>query len=142
MIVGYVKKLLDADLIEEVDGGYTTPEDVEKRVSEEVRITGCAAKARRQKEKFNQERRIRKVHRLAAAGLDFDGIAFRTGLSVAKIMEILEIPEHAPTEEEMRQYRAERNPDGLLDEIEREASMWETFVSEDEAQRPLELTKI
>ena len=52
-------------------------------------------------------------------------------------MEILKVPDHAPAYEEMRGARALRNRDGLIEELEREAPEWGTFVASDEAQAPI-----
>lgn len=132
----HLNKLLGAGLLEEVEGGFKTPDDVQDRVALEALISGCLSKEKRQRKVYEEQRKIHRVWRLHKAGVDFDGIALRTGYNVAEIMDILIEPDHAPTLEEMREARA-LHPDGLVHELEREAPEWGSFVANDEPQAPI-----
>jgi putative DNA primase/helicase len=135
-----LKKLLEADLIEQVEGGYQDPEDVQLKLARELRDSGSTRKSQRQREQFEEQRRIHHVHRLAAAGVDFDGISYRTGFSVAEIIDILKLPDRAPTPREMDEARWSRlKPSGRLSELERESPVFRgVFVGAHDGQCPIE----
>jgi hypothetical protein len=137
----HVRKLLDAGLILEDSGGYTTPEDVEELLDQELEISGCDEKTRQQEEKNAKEREIMHIHRMRKAGADFDRIASRTGRSVAFVMDVLKIPDLAPSYEELdmlKERREIRNADGYIEELERPSELWtDTFPEPDGDQEPL-----
>ncbi len=113
----HIRKLLEAGLILEVEGGYTTPENVEECLDEEFEISGCNAKTRQQEEENAKDREISLIHRMRKAGADFDRIASMTGRSVAEIMDVLKIPDAAPSYEELdrlKERREIRNADGYI----------------------------
>jgi putative DNA primase/helicase len=49
--------LLKLELLEEVDGGYVTPADIEDRLERELEDSGCNKAERLQRSKYEQERR-------------------------------------------------------------------------------------
>ncbi len=118
-----IRRLLEARLILEVEGGYTTPDNVRECLDQELEDSGCNAKTRMQEEKITREREIKHIHRMHRAGADYDDIAAETGRSVAEIMDILKTPDTDPTEEEMaelREWREIVNAVGDVNELEKE----------------------
>jgi hypothetical protein len=117
-----IRKLLEAGLILEVEGGYTTPDNVEEIADEELEISGSNAKTRMQKEKNAKEREISSIHLMRKDGADFDRIAAETGRSVAEIMDILKPPDEAPTYEDLdrqKEQREIRNADGYIGDLQK-----------------------
>jgi hypothetical protein len=117
-----VRKLLEAGLILEVEGGYTTPPDVEERVERELEISGCNKKKRRQEEKDAKDREIMHIHCMRKAGADFDVIAAETGRSVAFVMDVLKPPDEAPSYEDLdrlKEGREIRNADGYIGDLQK-----------------------
>jgi hypothetical protein len=117
-----IRRLLEARLILEVEGGYTTPDNVEEIADEELEISGSNAKTRMQEEKHTKEREISSIHHMRKAGADFDVIAARTGRSVAEIMDILKPPDVAPSYEDLdrlKERRQIRNADGSIEDLQK-----------------------
>jgi hypothetical protein len=136
-----IRKLIEARLILEVEGGYTTPENVEERLDEELEDSGCDAKTRQDEEKNAKDREISLIHRMRKAGADFDRIARLTGRSVAFVMDILKIPDLAPSYDDLdrlKERREIRNADGYIEELERASELWpDTFPEPENEQEPL-----
>jgi hypothetical protein len=141
----HLRKLLEAGLIEEREGGYATPDDVHERLERELEASGCNARAWLQREKHDRQRRIRRVWRLHKRGVDFDGIAYRTGVPVAEILDILKVPERAPDWEEldaMREQRQIANADGYISELQPEHPVFAgEFVDSEAEQQALAVAK-
>jgi hypothetical protein len=117
-----IRKLIEARLILEVEGGYTTPPDVEERVEWELEISGCNKKKRQDEEKHAKEREISFIHRMRKTGADFDRIAELTGRPVSEIMDILKPPDEAPTYEELdrlKEDREIRDADGYIGDLQK-----------------------
>jgi hypothetical protein len=137
----HIRKLIEARLILEVEGGYTTPENIEECLDEEFEISGCNAKTRMQKEKNAKEREISSIHRMRKAGADFDRIAAETGRGVAFVMDVLKIPDVAPSYEDLdrlKERREIRNADGFIEELERPSEVWrDTYPEPENEQEPL-----
>jgi hypothetical protein len=53
----YLNHLVELGLLEEVDGGYVTPADIEARLERELEESGCNKAERLQRSKYEQERR-------------------------------------------------------------------------------------
>jgi hypothetical protein len=136
-----IRKLIEARLILEVEGGYTTPDNVEECLDEELEISGCNAKRRMQKERYAKDREIRYIHRMRKTGADFDVIAAQVNRSVAFVMDILKIPDIAPSYEELdilKEQREIRDADGYIEELERASEIWrDTFPEPESEQEPL-----
>ncbi len=136
-----IRKLIEARLILEVEGGYTTPENVRERLEWELEESGCNKKKRRQEEKNAKEREISSIHRMRKAGADFDRIAAETGRGVAFVMDVLKIPDVAPSYEDLdrlKERREIRNADGYIEELERPSELWtDTFPEPESEQEPL-----
>lgn len=134
----HVKDLLDANLTESADGdSYAVPEKVEVRLRERLLATGALTKDRRTRERVEEQRRLQRVEILHRSGQDSDTIAVETGLTVVQVEAVLRPADPAPTAEEMREWRAEHNPDGEIHELEKHAAEWDTFVSSDDTQQPI-----
>jgi hypothetical protein len=137
----HVRKLLDAGLILETGDGYTTPEDVRDRLERELEDSGCNEKKRQQREKFAKEREIMLIHRMRKAGADYDRIAAQVNRSVAFVMDVLKIPDIAPSYEDLdrlKERREIRNADGYIEELERASELWpDTFPEPESEQEPL-----
>jgi hypothetical protein len=117
-----IRKLIEARLILEVEGGYTTPENVKERLDRELEDSGCNAKTRMQKEKNAKEREISSIHRMRKAGADFDRIARLTGRSVAFVMDVLKVADIAPSYEDLdrlKEGREIRNADGSIEDLQK-----------------------
>jgi primase-polymerase (primpol)-like protein len=117
-----IRKLIEARLILEVEGGYTTPEDVPERLDRELEDSGCNEKKRRQEEENAKDREISFIHRMRKAGADYDHIAAETGRSVAEIMDILKPPDEAPTYDDLdilKGRREIRNADGYIEDVQK-----------------------
>jgi hypothetical protein len=117
-----IRKLIEARLILEVEGGYTTPPDVEERVERELEESGCNKKKRQDEEKNAKDREISSIHRMRKTGADFDVIAAETGRSVAEIMDILKPPDEAPSYEDLdrlKECRQIRNADGYIGDLQK-----------------------
>ncbi len=136
-----LRPLLDAGLILEDSDGYTTPENVRERLERELEDSGCNEKTRQQREKFAKEREIMLIHRMHTGGADFDRIARLTGRSVAEIMDILKIPDLAPSYDDLdrlKERREIKNADGYIEELERASELWpDTFPEPENEQEPL-----
>ncbi len=52
----YTNELVDTGLLEEIEGVYTTPRDVESRLQQELEGSGCLEAERVQKERHGRER--------------------------------------------------------------------------------------
>jgi primase-polymerase (primpol)-like protein len=137
----HVRKLLEAGLILEDSDGYTTPENVPERLEWELEDSGCNKKKRQQEEKNAKEREIMHIHCMRKAGADFDRIAAETGRSVAFIMDVLKIPDIAPSYDDLdrlRERREIRDADGYIEELERPSELWrDTFPEPESEQEPL-----
>lgn len=137
----HVRKLLEAGLILEDSGGYTTPENVRERLERELEISGCDEKKRQDEEKNAKDREISLIHRMRKAGADFDRIAAQVNRSVAFIMDVLKIPDLAPSYDDLdslRERREIRNADGYIEELERASELWsDTFPEPESEQEPL-----
>jgi putative DNA primase/helicase len=120
-------KLLDAGLIEERDGGYATPGNLESRMLNELHHSGCIERMERQERKNAGERKVYRIQRAAHAGWEPEGIAEHYGYTVEDVMHVLAPPEHAPSEEEMEENRIVRNADGTTDELERHDDVYGDF---------------
>jgi primase-polymerase (primpol)-like protein len=117
-----IRKLIEARLILEVEGGYTTPDNVEECLEWELKESGCNAKRRMQKERNAKDQEISFIHRMRKVGAEYDRIAAETGRSVAEIMEILKIPDIAPSYEELdrqKKSRQIRNADGYIGDLQK-----------------------
>ena len=53
-----IKRLLKYELLEERDGGYVPPDDVEERLSRELAESGCLEAEERQRERYEREREL------------------------------------------------------------------------------------
>ncbi len=118
----HIRRLLEANLILEVEGGYTTPEDIEQRLEQELEDSGSNTKTRMQEEKNAREREIRDIQCMHKAGADYDDIAELTGRTPAEIMAILKAPDTSLTEEEMarrKEWRDIVDADGDVNELEK-----------------------
>jgi hypothetical protein len=135
----HLRKLLEAGLIEAVGDGYATPPDVGDRLERELEVSGCNERARLQRQRHERQRRIRTVWRLSTAGVDFDGISYRTGIPQAEIMGILKVPDHAPGWEDldaMRERHEIRNADGYISELQREHPVFKGAFVDPAAEQP------
>jgi primase-polymerase (primpol)-like protein len=137
----HVRKLLEAGLILEDSDGYTTPENVPERLEWELEDSGCNKKKRQQEEKNAKEREIMHIHRMRKAGADFDRIARLTGRSVAFVMDVLKIPDVAPSYDDLdrlKERREIRDANGYIEELERASELWrDTFPEPESEQEPL-----
>jgi hypothetical protein len=117
-----IRKLIEARLILEVEGGYTTPENVRERLEWELEESGCNKKKRQDEEKNAKDREISSIHRMRKAGAGFDRIAAETGRSVAFVMDVLKVADIAPSYEELdmlKEQREIRNADGYIGDLQK-----------------------
>lgn len=90
-----LKQLLGAGLIEEVGGGYITPQDVGQRLKRELNVSGCVAALNAQRKRNDLQRRIQEVKRLAFLGHHPERIAAETGYTLSEVLDILQDPDRA-----------------------------------------------
>lgn len=138
----HVKDLLNANLLEQANGdSYGVPESVEIKLRERLLATGALTKDRRTRQRVEEQRRMHKVSILHRQGQDPETIAAETGLTVEQVAAVLQPADHAPTVDEMREWRATHDPDGEIGELEKHAPEWDTFVSHEEDQQPISVPR-
>lgn len=86
-----LRRLIDAELIEQAESGYITPDDVQKRVQLELQRSGSLDAAYLRGERHEKTRRVREIKRLAWTGNNRYEILDETGYAWAEI--VANVPE-------------------------------------------------
>lgn len=92
-----LRRLIDAELIEQAESGYITPDDVQKRVQLELQRSGSLYAAYLRGERHEKSRRVREMKRLAWTGNTRYDILNETGYEwdeiAANVPEIVDYAE-------------------------------------------------